>query len=300
MEGDHSDISEIIQNVETVVQDAETYVEEIELEYQEEENEVNKIDSKSVDQENVFEMDSQMTISEDELDENEETVNFEDRFFKRDYQKSIDSSRQNWGLEDEDLISIEGSYARLTWMGIILTTILFFVSGSQIVRLFIIFWPEKPPLIVQPILPESKFLRKFPTPHLVTVSKNGEIYDFSLAENVSPSRGYLMTLKMQTNYENRPNELPRHYYVFSDPKGFLYFVDSELKTHLISYHQIEHHKVIPNSVVYLSQSAKKTHHLQSLLINGFFWLFGQVGFLQPANYFVYPFSGSMTLLIIMS
>ena len=209
--------------------------------------------------------DTAETDIEKEKEKSEDLVIAEEHF-EKDYfefiEKLFPKKRQDWNLQDTDLISLTESYSRLTWLGIILTCILALITIGQIIHVSLILLSEESPIIVQPRLPMDKFIQKFPLPHLITVSENGEIYDFSLLENISPSRGFLF-------------KLPKveHYHVFSDPKGVLYFVDSELKRDVIQYHQNiskQGHQVIPTSGLDV-QSSKL--YLQSLLINGFFWLF---------------------------
>ena len=144
-----------------------------------------------------------------------------------------------------------------------MTCVLALIPFGQIIHASFILWSEESPIIVQPKLPMDKFLRKFPMPHMVTVSETGEIYDFSFFENVSPSRGFLFKLPKA-----------EHYHVFSDSKGVLYFIDSELRQDVIQYHQNiskQGHQVIPRSGLGVRDNLKI--YFQSLLINGFFWLF---------------------------
>ena len=182
---------------------------------------------------------------------------------KIDYLEFIEKLfKQNWKLDDEDVVSPEESYSRLTWLGIILTCVLSVIPVGQIIQASFILWSEKSLIIIQPELPTDEFIRKFPMPHLVTVSESGEVYDFSIFENTSPSRGLLF-------------KLPKveHYYVFSDPKGILYFVDSQLRRDVTQYHQNirkKGHQVMPSSGLNLLNDKI---YFQSLLINGFFWLF---------------------------
>ena len=218
----------------------------------------------------------------------------QDKDYLEFIEKLFPKKRHDWILKDEDLISPEQSYFRLTWLGIVLTCILSLATLGQVIQVLVIVWLEKSPLVVQPILPEDIFLRKFPVPHLVTISETGEIYDFSFAENISPSRGYLFKLKMATDNgsDNYPKntKLPRHYYAFSDSNGFLHFVDSELRQDIIQYHQKQGHRVKPNSAI---QEQPKRLYAQSLPINGFFWLFGRKSLDGFES--IYPFTGGKLL-----
>ena len=119
MEVDDSDITESIQNDKIIVDDSE----QMQSEFQEEEN----VDSKDIDDEYI---DETSTIG-DEVGENPQTVILENRD-EKDYlefiEKLFPKKRQNWILDDLDLISPEESYTRLTWLGIILTNILCIVT----------------------------------------------------------------------------------------------------------------------------------------------------------------------------
>ena len=210
-------------------------------------------------------------ISDTDIKTTEEKIEdlvFAEEHYKKDYlefiEKLFPKKRQDWKLEDQDLISLNESYLRLTWLGIFLTCLLALIPFGQIVHASFILWSEESPIIVQPKLPmQDKFSRKFPMPHMVTVSETGEIYDFSCFENVSPSRGFLFKLPKA-----------EHYHVFSDSKGVLYFIDSELRQDVIQYHQNiskQGHQVIPRSGLGVRDNLKI--YFQSLLINGFFWLF---------------------------
>ena len=202
---------------------------------------------------------------------------------KNDYLEFIERLfKQNWKLDYEDIVSPEESYSRLTWLGIIFTFILSVIPTGQIVQASSILGSEESPIIVQPKLPMDKFIRKFPMPHLVTVSENGEVYDFSFSENSSPSRGFFL-------------KLPKveHYYAFSDPKGVLYFVDSQLRLDVTQYHQNineQGHQVIRSSGLNRGNINAK-HYYQSLFINGFLWLYQSIK-LSSLNYY-YPFDAGM-------
>ena len=228
-----------------------------------------KNDSINDDYEDTVETDIETEEEKSEdlvIAEKSEDLVIAEEHYEKDYlefiEKLFPKKRQDWNLQDTDLISLTESYSRLTWLGIILTCILALITIGQIIHVSLILLSEESPIIVQPRLPMDKFIRKFPLPHLITVSENGEVYDFSLFENISPSRGFLFKLPKA-----------EHYHVFSDPKGVLYFVDSELKRDVVQYHQNiskQGHQVIPTSGLDV-QSPKL--YFQSLLINGFFWLF---------------------------
>ena len=243
----------------------------------------NVLDPQEKTEEDISDLDLSESEVKDHPEENKGSASLENKH-KNDYlefiEKLFPKKRHDWILKDEDLISEEQSESRLTWFGITSSCILLLVVIAQCTHLLVILWPEKPPIIVQPDLPTDKFLRKFPIPHLVTVSKSGEVYDFSFAENVSPSRGFLFKLSKA-----------EHYYAFSDQKGVLHFVDSQLKRAITRYHpklNKQGHQIIQNSAL----DSGPHIYIQSLLINGFFWLFGQTefggGFQIP-----FPYSGSM-------
>ena len=231
-----------------------------------------QIEDSTDDHESLFEVNQQkvaeLAFENSQSCEHSLIDDLQQKQHKTDYlefiEKLFPKKRQEWILEEEDLISQEESYSRITWLGIFMTCILSLIAVSQIVQLLIILWPEKPPIIVQPKLLKDKFLRKFPIPHIAMVSKSGQVFDFSLAENISPSRGLLLKLSEA-----------EHYFVFSNPKGVLYFIDSELRKDVTQYHQNltkQGHQVIPKSGLNIP---KDKIYIQSLLINGFFWLFYQ-------------------------
>ena len=216
---------------------------------------------KAYNEKNHSTNDNHEDISDTDIKTTEEKS--EDLVFAEFIEKLFPKKRQDWKLEDKDLISLNESYLRLTWLGIFLTCVLALIPFGQIIHASFILWSEESPIIVQPKLPmQDKFSRKFPMPHMVTVSETGEIYDFSFFENVSPSRGFLFKLPKA-----------EHYHVFTDSKGVLYFIDSELRRDVVQYHQNiskQGHQVIPKSGLGVIEYRT---YFQSLFINGFFWLF---------------------------
>ena len=214
--------------------------------------------------------------------------------------KLFPKKRHDWILNDEDLITPEQSETRLIWFGIAFIFIFSLVILAQFVHIIVIFLPGRSLETNQNFLAKRHFFRNFPLPHIATVSENGEVYDFSLVENISPSKGFLFKLAKA-----------KHYYVFSDPKGILYFVDCQLKKDLTQFHQNlskQGHQVLPKSVPSSHEDidygikiggkgGSEGVFIQSLFINGFLWLFGLTkiynDYIGPGHgSVVYPFDRS--------
>ena len=104
--------------------------------------------------------------------------------------------------------------------------------------------------------------------HLALVFEDGSVYDFSLEEQVSPSKGQIIKLPKK-----------RQYHGYSDENGTLYFIDSELKSPVIKYHKSineQGHRTIPNTADHLEKlglvGPKPITFTSSISIGDYFWL----------------------------
>lgn len=114
--------------------------------------------------------------------------------------------------------------------------------------------------------------------HLAVLFDDGSVYDLSLEEKISPSKGWILKLPKKEQYHG-----------YSDEKGFLYFVDGELISPVTRYHKSisqKGHDTIPiNNNPFLEfgfgPSNTRINNFvfrRSILVGDYFWLLGNVGY----------------------
>ena len=73
-------------------------------------------------------------------------------------------------------------------------------------------------------------------PHVALLYQDGSIYDLSLHEDLSPSRGFLFKLPKDEGY-----------FGYSDPEGVLYLISATIYRKITKYHRHFNHRTIKNS-----------------------------------------------------
>lgn len=161
-------------------------------------------------------------------------------------------------LKDVDLISIQSSRRRILKFQFLLSFVLVIIALCQI---FLLGSMEDKVVIYRYNNKMNENLGSSKTwnfNHLIIITEDFEVFDFSMNQIKSPSKGKLLKLPISSVY-----------FMDSDTSKNLYFIDGELRKPVVKYQEDKHETIKLN--------AKISHeHLfsQSLKIGNYFWMFG--------------------------
>lgn len=204
---------------------------------------------------------------------------------------SIFRKRRRFQLSDNLLVSREESERRLQagCLGLAFTL-------SLLCSLLLIFYSQtlhecepfifRPNVTVQPNLCKqtSKRFSKlklliisvegFPVQHVALIYMDGSVYDISMEEKVSPSKGLLLTLPKDQFYMG-----------YQDQVGILYLMSSKISHRLITkYHAVFGDKTVPNSVISNKQKEVDSIGSTGVQVGALFWVIVQKKYNHQIHY----------------
>ena len=180
------------------------------------------------------------------------------------YNLLLKNQRRKDILKDEDLISVEESNKRIILFQIVFGLIFLVVVVWEMGSLRMI--KSNQNIVIWNIL-QNETQNKISLSHLAIVNDQNEVYDFSLNDEKSGSKGRLF-------------RLPKHisYFVYSDLSNYLYFLDRELQKPVVKYDGNRHEVIHVNEITIYSQQSFELKPIisQSLNYGNLLWLFGVV------------------------
>ena len=147
-------------------------------------------------------------------------------------------------LNNEDVVPKEISELRIIWFQISLAGLGLLIFCTQVGLLFNKFHESHPEVFQPKISKKDQFERGFPILHLALINIKGELKDFSLNQEKSPSNGILLKLP------HSHLSILGGYQGYSDPKGILYIFDQRLIHKVTKYHKSFNHQTIRGSSIH--------------------------------------------------
>ena len=170
---------------------------------------------------------------------NENEINWLEKLFP-----SKKNPRRDNFLNNEDVVPKEISELRIIWFQISLASLGLLIFFTQVGLLFDKFHESHPEVFQPKISKKDQFERGFPILHLALINIKGELKDFSLNQEKSPSNGIL--LKLPHSHLG----ILGGYQGYSDPKGILYIFDQRLIHKVTKYHKSFNHQTIGGSSIH--------------------------------------------------